>query len=809
MRWVRLFRELFFGLLAACSLLPEASGQNFEARQRQDLDVLPGDLHFRLAIVNGARGFGGFHIGERIPLTLEFWSDTPDKYKLNGATYDRSGRLPTEEFVLERDDVADPYIDYFGTGVLGGIAGGLRSSPVLDAKPYKIELDLNDWFRFDRPGIYRLYLESHRLSRERGPGEPGDGTISFAAVSNLIEVRILPPDAGWEAAKLREIESVLAQPEPERPKPGGPPVPYDRTLEEGLALAHRELRYLSSPEAVRLSLVEGHRTGKGIDTFLLIGARDRSQTIAALDQYLADPQKGFRTEEIRIRALFTLLTTEAPTVLPMADWQVPAGVDVKKLWADAEARAKRFETLVRMEAIRLIPVATQKEEAARKISAQAIASIAPNEAQTARLVPPDDYGLSRAELVAQFADFPAEMQAEFLGKKWDLVRGAEMIRGLKVVVERAEAKELPLDARALNVWGSDGGLADVALRRLYELAPQEVKRVVARDLASGKPRFAGFAVREIPAFEIPEADERLSQLLRSGHSGVLPIIAKFSTAKLGGLMGERYDEGKLPCDEEASFLAYFVRMGTKGEASGAAKLLKQALADREQRGCYRFLLNQIAQVVWNPVIEAQAIASLDDSDAEMATSAVRVLAAHGGPRVEAFLWKRLQRWSESWRGRTAELEVHPITGGRPNPESQLGAALFEGIASARSWPLDESRRQDLLALCADDQCRQDWGRRRENSPLLVDVSSGGGMYPNAFRVAGYQAPTIEALKEKLGHYRAGTVFRWCPQVFNGFDAFSPGQRADMFQDVAGFLAARSMEIEPYDEAKCAPWQAIQ
>lgn len=102
-----------------------------------------------------------FHRGERIPLALEFWSDAPDKYKLNGATHDRSG-LHTDEFVLDRNDAVD-----FSTAVMGGFVGGLRGYPVLDAKPYKSELDLNDWFRFDVPGTYRLYLKSQNVRQRR------------------------------------------------------------------------------------------------------------------------------------------------------------------------------------------------------------------------------------------------------------------------------------------------------------------------------------------------------------------------------------------------------------------------------------------------------------------------------------------------------------------------------------------------------------------------------------------------------------------------------------------------------------------
>ena len=63
---------------------------------------------------------------------------------------------------------------------------------------------------------------------------------------------------------------------------------------------------------------------------------------------------------------------------------------------------------------------------------------------------------------------------------------------------------------------------------------------------------------------------------------------------------------------------------------------------------------------------------------------------------------------------------------------------------------------------------------------------------------------LEALKRKLQQYPAGTAFRWCPQAWNPSDAFSPGQRDDMYKELAGFLAKRSMNIEPYVEEKCVP-----
>ncbi len=275
---MRLPVNIALGFLGVYVLLHSpAKAQSFDSQHQRDIVANPSDLHFRIRTEGGVKAF---HRGERIPLVLEFWSDSPNKHKLNGATYDRGGRLLTEEFVLDRNDVADPYADYFSTGVLGGMTGGIRADPILDAKPHEIELDLNDWFRFDRPGAYRLYLKSHRLRRERNPGEKGEKTIYFAAVSNVLEVAILPDDPVWTETKLRAIESVLVESEPETPKPSGPLV-FMNPPDERLRSARRDLCYLATPAVLPLAFRDARKSGRSPDTWLLIGSRDREQTVIA------------------------------------------------------------------------------------------------------------------------------------------------------------------------------------------------------------------------------------------------------------------------------------------------------------------------------------------------------------------------------------------------------------------------------------------------------------------------------------------------------------------------------------------------
>jgi hypothetical protein len=774
--------------LAILSLAgPPSQAASFDTRHADDLAGNPSDLHFRLDTPTGQRAF---HIGERIPLTLAFSSDTPAKYKLNAASYDRSGRLPTEEFVMEQE-AADPYLDYFGAGVLGGLAGGIRGYPVLEHEPVKIEVEFNQWFRFDRKGHYRFYLKSHRLSRERG--ESDRRTVEFAAVSNIAEIEILAADAMWATTKLTAIKAILDPPGAEQTKIDAEPlipVPPD----EHVQLAWRELEYFGTAEAVQTAFDIARKTGASPHTLMLFAARDRRKTVAAFDAYLSDPNVAIREWDIRVRAAFTWMEKDKPEPLPVFFWQFPDKAGMEGLQKLVAGRQARYDEMLHADAVRLIPVAAAKDAAARKISADAIAALAPEAAKAAKLAPPDDYGLTRAQLIEQFPEFPADQQAELLGNKWDLVRGPEMIPVLRRVIAKEKPRATTRQSMPLNVWGTETGIAIAALQRLAQLSPQEIVRVIRDDIASGAPRFAGYAVRELPAQAIPEIDGALLVQLKKDYVGTMPLVAKFASALLLDEVRKNSIEHPWPCAMEQPVVSYFVRVLPEENGEGRS-MLHQAMGNRKSCGFFHFLLGNVAAVAWNPAIRAEAITMLDDPDPEVAANAAQVLASHGGPEVEAPLWKRLEKWSEKWRGRAAELEGHPITGTGPNEERRLGTVLFSSIATARAWLLDDPQRKRLAALCVDDWCREQWGRARASGAIPIEAANGGWIYASSFRVDGYSSATLDGLKRKLEQFPAGTLFRWCPQGADPSDGFSPGQRQEMFQDLTAFLSEHSMSIE--------------
>src|SRR4051812_13465400 len=90
-----------------------------------------------------------FRVNETIPLKLFFSSRVRNKYRINEATYDRSGRMNYEHFsVTPAEGTEDP----IPPGALGFIGGGMTNFEYLRPKPWTIELNLNEWVRFNVPG---------------------------------------------------------------------------------------------------------------------------------------------------------------------------------------------------------------------------------------------------------------------------------------------------------------------------------------------------------------------------------------------------------------------------------------------------------------------------------------------------------------------------------------------------------------------------------------------------------------------------------------------------------------------------------
>src|SRR5437868_9733881 len=187
---------------------PLNSDDPFAAKHRELLAKNPEDLSSTLQLKNKQVRF---HPGEIIPLELRFASSLPNAYVMDNAGYDRSGRLDIDKFVIDRnEDAIDPLHEYYTGGLFWFMGGGLRGIAALDETPQLINAELNEWLRFDKPGKYRLYVVSGRITK----GKPyHSSNTSISPTSNLVEFYIVPRDPQWEKQTLAEaVKSIDLNP---------------------------------------------------------------------------------------------------------------------------------------------------------------------------------------------------------------------------------------------------------------------------------------------------------------------------------------------------------------------------------------------------------------------------------------------------------------------------------------------------------------------------------------------------------------------------------------------------------------------
>ncbi len=143
-------------------------------------------------------------MGEVIPLEFAFSSSEKGRWKLDGGLYDRSGRLSEDASCLDPSDGAcDPLAGYWEGGIFGG---GLRQMPILADQPQIMNFDLNEWWRIDRPGKYRLYVLSSRLTDMNQKSEQHN---AMAVVSNIVAFDVLAADKEWEREELAQIAKAI------------------------------------------------------------------------------------------------------------------------------------------------------------------------------------------------------------------------------------------------------------------------------------------------------------------------------------------------------------------------------------------------------------------------------------------------------------------------------------------------------------------------------------------------------------------------------------------------------------------------
>ena len=749
--------------------LPPADDR-FEIEHRQAVAANPPDLHLQLQVQGGSRRF---HQGEIIRLDLGFSSTSPQRYRLDAAGYDRSGRLHLEEFHLApAAGVVDPLWEYF-TEYMARWGGGERQAPLLTEAPVTLTLDLNEWARFDRPGTYRLYVTSHRVA-----GLGSSPPVGFLAgvpapvSSNVVELTIEDADAQWSGQVLADAIRAI-----DAGSPGDA-----RT-------ACRTLRFLGSPAAARemARRYENDRPCSGELMLGLVGSPERQAVIRAMSARLVAPGQEVDSWFLENLALLAADPAGIPLHSPEALGRPPGFGRSEEEW---RSRHATIEASWRRQAARLLEALPRKTGRARAVSALTLLDLAttppscgPREPST---VAPEQAEDLRQMVAEGFSELTADEQHGLLSVHWPMLRGLDMAAPLRHLYMD------PYTDPPVLGWQGGENLRTLTLRRLYDLAPAEAVTLLLAEARRPVPRVGREALRLLPEQAASELELEIVEHLEEAPAGETDALsflaAKFATRAMLPRVRAIYDSGmKDGMCPLVPLIAYFLRVEP---VLGKAKLLQvlDTASPPGHRSCAAGVLSEVGKLFYSAELESVAISHLDDPDLEVATEAATLLGQRGSPAAEAPLWDRLEQWHAKWKTRGLPVDLF-----KSHEERSLAYALIDAIARSPAWLVERPQIERLRELSVGSQIA-DWVRslmrvRDSAGRITLGIRYDGEEHPE-FTVAQYTLPTLDAVRSKLAQFPRGTAFRWrsCPL---------PTQEQEqeaMVKELTGFVQSRGMAL---------------
>jgi len=240
------------------------------------------------------------------------------------------------------------------------MGGGLSVFAPLSEKPTFVNLNLNEWVRFDQPGTYTIVVVSHRVSGVSTGSSGSLGAQSLGLTSNPIQLHIIPATKAWERAKLSSVLNELE----ENSKATGPEP-------DSLKGAIADLRFLGTAAAARVMAqhlredepVLMYECALGLD-----GLREGLHLIAlaAMNRLIDDP--NFPVSSWFLNTMSVLQLSDAdPAVqreerarLTDADWAVALQALPAK---EGKARAVTVQTLSSSQPRQISPEQKAEQEA--------------------------------------------------------------------------------------------------------------------------------------------------------------------------------------------------------------------------------------------------------------------------------------------------------------------------------------------------------------------------------------------------------------------------------------------------------------
>lgn len=698
----------------------------------------PADVRFRVRLPEGKTSW---YIGEIIPLHLGFSSSSEGKWLVTSSSSDRGFPGTIDEFTVEpASGTSDPL---HGLRSTAGVIAGVFSGPdPLGSEPIEIVRDINEWVRFERPGSYRVYVTSSRVCRARErEGErhpllcsPSEKT---ELVSNVVSIDIAVPPAGWAHDRVRAALEVLDNPDSE-------------FEERGRAV--RVLRFLATPEAaeamVRLLWTDQHRwydLRRGI-----LSSPHRSHALSYMEARLIASSQPVTHPFVETLADLYMLVHE-PALPPYPYDELSR----QEAW-NAQAKLRRGKELGKLDEyyVRLVNAVADKETNAAAVSRKAILDYARSQ-QYGPTPMPAWFDSVVAGLQQSFLSLPEELQRDLLDNYWPQLAGPEMVPILK----RRYGEPSTIQR--------DPSIHDLALRRLYEISPQDGRELIIDQIRRRTKRIEPETLLILSDDSLPELNDELATRLEAGDS-TTSLVVRYADGEIVDRVKAAFEKRRARDQESkhrryghpnciAPLHYYFLRYDPVYATADLDRIFAAEAPPRPVCWDLSWPIRRQGDYMASPGLEKLAIKYVNNhGSVAIKKGAAEVLRRFGSPAAQEPLWEAMAYFRDWWKDRKDDLENSTQSGSR-----ELGRAYRSALAQANGWVLDSDDLNKLRDLCVSDYCRgevSEWLRRAQ-SPLPIDLSIRGNGDVIA-EVAQYRFRGEPALYPKLEQFPQGTAFRW-------------------------------------------------
>ena len=176
-------------------------------------------------------------------------------------------------------------------------------------------------------------------------------------------------------------------------------------------------------------------------------------------------------------------------------------------------------------------------------------------------------------------------------------------------------------------------------------------------------------------------------------------------------------------------------------------------------GCYTAALRGVATLRMTPVVEALAVAHLEDPNPQVVINAAETLGRYGSPASAQALRAQFDRWHRAWEGRQDELG-YSRTEDRPNAmQGMVEHAFLQALGRGQGWLTEDADLRELRTLCVTDNCRTQADQIiAAAGDTRITISRVDDPDNSIVSLAQYQLVSISALRQKLAQYPKGTSF---------------------------------------------------